>query len=74
MESSMPVPNGFEATEQIVERRPDTGGLFVTGPAAEEDIGRAQSAGAVGYVTEDRIAAELVGAIREADADRGELP
>ncbi len=74
MDISMPVLDGFGATEQIVRRRPATRVLFLTGSAAEEDKARARTAGAVGYVTKDRIAAELVDAIRGAAPGTGRLP
>jgi len=40
--------------------------LILTGSNAPDDVDRARSAGAAGYVTKDRIAAELVAAIFEA--------
>jgi DNA-binding NarL/FixJ family response regulator len=38
----------------------------VTGSDAQEDVDAARGAGATGYVTKDRIAAELVVAILDA--------
>jgi two-component system nitrate/nitrite response regulator NarL len=64
MDVSMPVLDGFEATRAIRTRAPDTRVLFVTGSNAEEDLERAREAGASGYISKDRIAAELVEAIR----------
>jgi CheY-like chemotaxis protein len=69
MDISMPVLDGFDATAQILHDRPSTRVVFLTGSAADEDIVRAREAGAVGYVTKDRIAAELVDAIRHAVDD-----
>ena len=66
MDVSMPVLDGFEATRTIRERAPGTRVLFVTGSNAEEDLERAREVGASGYVSKDRIAAELVEAIRDA--------
>ena len=63
MDLSMPVLDGFLATEQIQERAPATRVLVLTGSPERTDIERAAAAGAAGYVTKDRIASELVGAI-----------
>ncbi len=68
MDVSMPVLDGFEATRTIRERAPRTRVLFVTGSNAEEDLERAREVGATGYVSKDRIDAELVKAIRDAAA------
>ena len=68
MDVSMPVLDGFEATRAIRKRAPSTRVLFVTGSNAEEDLERAREAGASGYISKDRIAAELVEAIRKAAA------
>lgn len=70
MDVSMPVLDGFEATRAIRTRTPDTRVLFVTGSNAEEDLERAREAGASGYISKDRIAAELVEAIRGAVGPR----
>jgi two-component system nitrate/nitrite response regulator NarL len=64
MDVSMPVLDGFEATRAIRKRAPGIRVLFVTGSNAEEDLERAREAGASGYISKDRIAAELVEAIR----------
>ncbi|HYM64736.1 MAG TPA: response regulator transcription factor [Gaiellaceae bacterium] len=68
MDVSMPVLDGFEATRAIRQQAPGTRVLFVTGSNAEEDVERAREAGASGYVSKDRIEAELVEAIHEAVA------
>ena len=39
--------------------------LMLTGSNARDDVDRARQAGAAGYVTKDRIAAELIDAIVE---------
>ena len=70
MDVSMPVLDGFEATLAIRQRAPGTRVLFVTGSNADEDLERAREVGASGYVSKDRIAAELVDAIREAANSR----
>jgi DNA-binding NarL/FixJ family response regulator len=66
MDISMPVLDGIEATAQIAARRPEARILILTGSDAPADIDAARRAGAAGYVTKDRIAAELVQAILDA--------
>ena len=70
MDISMPVMDGIEATEAIL--RDGRGGarvLMLTGSNATQDVDRARLAGAAGYVTKDRIAAELIEAIVRTAAD-----
>ena len=71
MDVSMPVLDGFEATRAIRKRAPSTRVLFVTGSNAEEDLERAREVGATGYISKDKIAAELVAAIRGAAGSDG---
>ena len=68
MDISMPVMDGVAATREI--RRIDDHAciLMLTGSNARADVDRARKAGAAGYVTKDRIAAELVDAILEVAA------
>jgi DNA-binding NarL/FixJ family response regulator len=66
MDISMPVLDGVEATEQIRRDLPHARVLMLTGSNARLDVDRARRAGAAGYVTKDRIAAELIRAIRDA--------
>jgi two-component system response regulator DesR len=66
MDLSMPVLDGFVATERIRAEVPETQVVVVTGSADDDDVERARTAGAAGYVTKDRIAAELVQAVRSA--------
>ena len=66
MDISMPGLNGLEATRKILDDRPGACVLMVTGSDAQEDVDAARGAGAAGYVTKDRIAAELVHAILDA--------
>jgi DNA-binding NarL/FixJ family response regulator len=68
MDIDMPVMDGFEATRRIRERDAGACILMLTGSNAREDVDRARQAGAAGYVTKDRIAAELVNAILDAAA------
>jgi DNA-binding NarL/FixJ family response regulator len=57
--------DGFQATKQIRKQRPTSSVLMLTGSDSRTDVDRAREAGAAGYVTKDRIAAELVDAIIE---------
>ncbi|MGH3048426.1 MAG: response regulator [Gaiellaceae bacterium] len=68
MDISMPGVDGFEATERIRAELSEVCVLVLTGSAADADVRRAHEAGASGYVTKDRIAEELVHAIRDVAA------
>jgi two-component system nitrate/nitrite response regulator NarL len=63
MDISMPVLDGIEAARQIHEQLPEAQVLMLTGSAARQDVAKSRKAGASGYVTKDRIAAELVDTI-----------
>jgi len=65
MDIAMPIMDGFQATKQIRKQRPQACVLMLTGSNARADVDRAREAGAAGYVTKDRIAAELINAILE---------
>jgi DNA-binding NarL/FixJ family response regulator len=65
MDIAMPVMDGLEATRRIADEVPNTAILMLTGSNSRTDVDKARQAGAAGYVTKDRIAAELVGAILE---------
>jgi DNA-binding NarL/FixJ family response regulator len=65
MDISMPIMDGFQATKQIRKQRPHARVLILTGSNSRIDVDRAREAGAAGYVTKDRIAAELIDAILE---------
>jgi DNA-binding NarL/FixJ family response regulator len=66
MDIAMPVMDGLEATRKIREELdPRACILMLTGSNARADVDRARQAGAAGYVTKDRIAAELIDAILE---------
>jgi DNA-binding NarL/FixJ family response regulator len=65
MDIAMPGMDGLEATRRIADEVPGTAILMLTGSNSRIDVDDARQAGAVGYVTKDRIAAELVGAILE---------
>jgi len=68
MDISMPVLDGFEATERITAELAGVCVLMLTGSAAEADVRRAHEAGASAYVTKDRIDEVLVDAIRDVAA------
>ena len=63
MDISMPVMDGIEATEELRANGNDVCILMLTGSNSRDDVDRARKAGAAGYVTKDRIAAELIDAI-----------
>jgi two-component system nitrate/nitrite response regulator NarL len=65
MDISMPVMDGIQAVRAIRETDGDASILMLTGSNARTDVDRARQAGAAGYVTKDRIAAELIDAIIE---------
>jgi two-component system, NarL family, nitrate/nitrite response regulator NarL len=65
MDISMPLMDGFEATRRIRAERTGACVLMLTGSNSRMDVDRARRAGAAGYVTKDRIAAELIDAIIE---------
>lgn len=64
MDLSMPVLDGFLATQEIQEKSPGTQVLVLTGSPERTDMARAEAVGAAGYVTKDMIASDLVAAIR----------
>jgi DNA-binding NarL/FixJ family response regulator len=63
MDISMPRMDGITAAKAIHAADDDVRILMLTGSNARSDVDRARKAGAAGYVTKDRIAAELVQAI-----------
>ncbi len=69
MDISMPRMDGIDAARAIHADDGSVRILMLTGSNARDDVDRARKAGAAGYVTKDRIAAELVEAILEV-ADR----
>ena len=66
MDLSMPGVDGFEATERILADDGHTNVLVLSGSADPADVAKARTAGAVGYITNDRIAEKLLDAILEA--------
>ncbi len=65
MDIAMPGMDGFQATRVIKQAWPGACILMLTGSDSRSDVDRARTAGAAGYVTKDRIAAELIDAILE---------
>jgi DNA-binding NarL/FixJ family response regulator len=63
MDISMPALDGIEATRLILAEPTSTRVLMLTGSNSRTDVDRARAAGAAGYITKDRIAAELIDAI-----------
>jgi len=55
----------LQATKQIRKQKPQACILMLTGSNSRTDVDQARQAGAAGYVTKDRIAAELIEAIVE---------
>jgi DNA-binding NarL/FixJ family response regulator len=66
MDIAMPVMDGIEATERILASDPGACVVMLTGSNAGADVDRSRKAGAAAYVTKDRIADDLVDAIRDA--------
>ena len=65
MDIAMPAMDGFQATRLICNSDSTATILMLTGSNSRSDVDRARRAGAAGYVTKDRIAAELIDAIVE---------
>jgi two-component system NarL family response regulator len=65
MDIAMPMLDGLAATKAIRKLDDSARILMLTGSNARTDVDRARKAGAAGYVTKDRIAAELIDAIYE---------
>ena len=60
MDLSMPVVDGFEASRRIRAEAAAPIVIVLTGSSYAEDVEKAREAGAIGYVTKDRIAQDLV--------------
>ena len=70
MDLSMPVLDGFGATEEITDGPGDIRVLVLTGSEDPADVAKARHAGATGYLTKDLIAEALVDAVLVAGARR----
>jgi DNA-binding NarL/FixJ family response regulator len=68
MDLSMPVLDGFKATEQIVRDDPSKRVLILTTYASEADAVRAMDAGATGYLLKDAPPDDIVAAVRSVAA------
>ena len=71
MDLDMPIMDGFEATRRLKELGLDLSVVILTASDARSDADRALAAGAIGYVTKDRVVAELGDAILEVAQSRG---
>jgi two-component system nitrate/nitrite response regulator NarL len=65
MDIVMPLLSGIDAARAIRADRPDACILMLTASNSRADLDRARAAGAAGYVTKGRSAAELIEAIVE---------
>jgi len=74
MDLSMPVMDGLEATQAILEEFPDARIIVLTTYAGDEDVHRALDAGAVGYVLKDMLVADILKVIRSVIAGRRGIP
>jgi DNA-binding NarL/FixJ family response regulator len=63
---SMPVLNGIEAADRLMESGSNSRIVFLTVHTDPDFIRRCLSAGALGYVVKSRIATDLVPAVRQA--------
>ena len=66
MDIAMPGLDGFSATKLLRKSHPELPVLMLTGSNSRADVNKARTSGAVGYLTKDRIAGELIDAIVEA--------
>jgi DNA-binding NarL/FixJ family response regulator len=65
MDISMPTLDGIEAVRRIRTSRPGACIVMLTGSSAASDVDRSRQAGAVGFLTKDRIGSDLVDTILE---------
>jgi DNA-binding NarL/FixJ family response regulator len=63
MDISMPTLDGIEAVRRIRAQQPDACIVMLTGSSATSDVDRSRQAGAVGFLTKDRIGSDLVDTI-----------
>jgi DNA-binding NarL/FixJ family response regulator len=74
MDLAMPGMRGAEATARILERRPDTAILVLTGSVLDDEILEAVRAGARGYLSKNTGAEEMARVIRQVHEGRSALP
>lgn len=70
----MPELDGVGAVEEILARAPDAGILILTTFDGDEDIHRALTAGAKGYLLKDATTETLLDAVRQIAAGNAYLP
>ncbi len=64
MDISMPVLNGIEATQQVIEASPSTRVIILSMYSTSEHIFRAFKAGAQGYLLKESAGSDVVAAVR----------
>lgn len=74
LDLTMPVCDGFQATEQILARSPGSRVVIFSASAEDEHMLRALQCGAIGYITKDSSADGLLNAIRRAAQNELSLP
>jgi len=60
LDLSMPGVDGFDAIKAMIAEEPRRRVVVLSGSADPEDVAKARNAGAVAYLTKERIADELV--------------
>ena len=60
LDLSMPGVDGFDAIEAMIAEEPRRRVVVLSGSADPDDVAKARSAGAVAYLTKERIAEELI--------------
>jgi DNA-binding NarL/FixJ family response regulator len=65
MDISMPTMDGIEAVRRIRAQQPGACIVMLTGSSAASDVDRSRQAGAVGFLTKDRIHSELIETVLE---------
>ena len=74
MDLTMPVCDGFQATERILACSPRSRVVIFSASAEEQHMLRALQCGAIGYITKDVDAESLLTAIRRAAQDELYVP
>jgi DNA-binding NarL/FixJ family response regulator len=70
MDVHMPGPDGIEATQRLRVEKPSLPVVMVSSSSDPDDVARAGSAGAVGYLVKDLGFGELVDVIRKVFSPR----
>lgn len=74
LDLTMPVCDGFQATEQILACSPGSRVVIFSASSEDEHVLRALQCGAIGYITKDSSADGLLNAIRRAAQDELYIP